>query len=247
MSSLRTHRVASAVLGETRLVRVYVPDRPRDLLILNDGQNVFTRPPTVGTLVKWRADEAAAAVAPQLAIVAIDHAERSRARDYLLYPNRIDRFARRPRGERYVAFVVDELFAWIARTYPSLATPGQLGIGGSSYGAVSALATVMLRPGAFDRLLVESPALYVADRRILDDARRVPAWPARVYVGCGTAESRSVEESRRVLEDAVTLAATLRSKGLGDDRLRVRIDEGAPHHEIAWAARLPAALRFLFD
>ena len=236
----------SAVLGETRLVRVYVPDRPRDLLLLNDGQNVFTRPLTVGSAVKWRADEAAAAVAPRLAIVAIDHTGRSRARDYLLYPNRIDRLARRPRGERYVAFVVDELLAWIARAYPALAAPRHLGIGGSSYGAVSALATVMLRPGTFDRLLVESPALYVADRRILDDATRVAAWPERIAIGCGTAESRSLDESRRVLEDALALAATFRSNGLGDDRLRVRVDDGARHHETAWAARLPAALRFLF-
>jgi len=238
--------VASVVLGETRLVRVYVPDRPRDLLLLNDGQNVFTRPLTVGSAVKWRADEAAAAVAPRLAIVAIDHTGRSRARDYLLYPDRIDRLARRPRGERYVAFVVDELLAWIARAYPALAVPRHLGIGGSSYGAVSALATVMLRPGTFDRLLVESPALYVADRRILDDATRVAAWPERIAIGCGTAESRSADESLRVLDDALALAATLRSKGLGDDRLRVRVDDGARHHESAWAARLPATLRFLF-
>jgi predicted alpha/beta superfamily hydrolase len=238
--------VASAVLGETRLVRVYVPDRPRDLLLLNDGQNVFTRPLTVGSAVKWRADEAAAAVAPRLAIVAIDHTGRSRARDYLLYPNRIDRLARRPRGERYVAFVVDELLAWIARAYPALATPRHLGIGGSSYGAVSALATAMLRPGTFDRLLVESPALYVADRRILDDATRVAAWPERIAIGCGTAESRSPDESRRVLDDALALAVTFRSKGLGDDRLRVRVDDGARHHESAWAGRLPATLSFLF-
>ena len=246
MSSLRTHRVASAVLGETRLVRAYVPDRPRDLLLLNDGQNVFTRPATVGSTAKWRADEAAAAVAPHLAIVSIDHADRSRARDYLLYPNRIDRLARRPRGDRYIAFIVEELLAWIARTYPAIAAPQHLGMGGSSYGAVSALATAMLRPGVFDRLLVESPALYVADRRILEDAKRAATWPERIAIGCGTAESRSPDVSRRVLDDAVALAATLRSNGLGDDRLRLRIDDGARHHESAWASRLPAALRFLF-
>ena len=227
-------------------MRALVPNEPRDLLILNDGQNVFTRPPTVGTPVKWRAEEAAAAVAPRLAIVAVDHAERSRARDYLLYPNRIDRLSQHPRGERYVAFVVDELLGWIARTYPALAPVRHLGIGGSSYGAVSALTTVMLRPGLFDRLLIESPALYVADRRILADARRVAGWPERIAIGCGTAESRSADESRRVLDDALALEATLRAKGLAADRLQVRIDEGGRHHESAWAARLPGALRFLF-
>ena len=68
----------------------------------------------------------------------------------------------------------------------------------------------------------------------------------RPEVGCGTAESRSPDVSRRVLDDAIALAATLRLNGLGDDRLRLRVDDGARHHESAWAARLPAALRFLF-
>lgn len=47
--------------------------------------------------------------------------------------------------------------------------------------------------------------------------------------------------------DALELAAALREKGLGPRRLRLLIEDGTTHHERHWAARLPAALRFLFS
>ncbi|CAN5188335.1 hypothetical protein BH18CHL2_BH18CHL2_04250 [soil metagenome] len=243
---LKTHRVASARLGVRRLVRVLMPKEPRAILVLNDGQNVFTRPVTVGATHRWRADEVAAVVAPRLAIVGIDHARGARAVDYLPYPNPRDPRALRPQGDRYTAFVVDELLGWLVRTYPRAAQATHLGIGGASYGAVSAMRTVMTRPGVFDRLLLESPSLWIAERRLLGDARAATVWPERVHLAIGTHESPWAEINRRAIADAVTLAETLREAGLGPDRLRVRVEEGARHSEIAWAARLPDALRFLF-
>ena len=38
----------------------------------------------------------------------------------------------------------------------------------------------------------------------------------------------------------------LRRAGLRDDRLLVKIDEGATHNEREWAKRFPEALEFLF-
>jgi predicted alpha/beta superfamily hydrolase len=243
--ALRTHRVPSRILHEVRLVRVLMPDDARAVLFLNDGQNLFTRPRTVGTPEKWRADEAARAV-PDLAIVGIDNAGPGRARDYLPYPNASDPLGRRPRGDRYADFIVDELLGWVARRYPQLARPRYVGIGGSSYGAVSALHTVLRRPGTFDRLLLESPSLFISGRRILDDVREAAALPQRVHLAMGTVEARAPDTSARVLQDALDLAALLRSKGFGPRRLRVQIEEGARHHERYWARRLPGALRFLF-
>ena len=42
------------------------------------------------------------------------------------------------------------------------------------------------------------------------------------------------------------LEHVLRRAGLREDRLRVRIDEGATHSEREWARRFPEALAFLF-
>lgn len=243
--TLRTHRVPSRILGEVRLVRVLMPERPRSVLFLNDGQNLFRTPRTVGTPERWRAEVAAQSV-PGLAIVGIDNAGRARARDYLPYPNPADPLGRRPRADRYVAFVVDELLGWVARRYPQLTRPRHVGIGGSSYGAVSALHIALRRPGTFDRLLLESPSLFIGARRLLDDARDASQLPPRIHLAIGTAESRDPAESARVLDDALDLGRILRDKGLGARRLHLHVEEGARHHERFWAGRLPGALRFLF-
>lgn len=243
--TLRTHRVPSAILREVRLVRVLMPSAPRAVLFLNDGQNLFTRPRTVGTPVKWRADEAVRAV-PDLAVVGIDNAGEGRARDYLPYPNASDPLGRRPRGDRYSDFIVEELFGWLARRYPALTRPKHVGIGGSSYGAVSALHTALRHAGAFDRLLLESPSLFIAGRRLLDDVREAASLPQRVHLAMGTTEARAPETSARVLQDAVDLATLLRGKGFGPRRLHFQVVEGGGHHERDWAGRLPGALRFLF-
>lgn len=243
--TLRTHRVPSRVLREVRLVRVLTPEHPRSVLFLNDGQNLFARPRYIGTPERWRADEAVLAV-PDLAIVGIDNAGRGRGRDYLPYPNPGDPLGRTPRGDRYSAFLVDELLGWFGSRYPQLTPPRHIGIGGSSYGAVSALHTVLTYPGTFDRLLLESPSLFIGGRRLLADVRDASELPRRVHLAMGTAESRDPGVSARVLQDALDLAALLRSKGLGARRLHVRVEVDARHHERYWAGRLAGALRFLF-
>ena len=243
--TLRTHRVPSDILREVRLVRVLMPDEPRAVLFLNDGQNLFTKTRTVGSLERWRAEEAAGLV-PGLAIVGIDNAGRHRGRDYLPYPNPGDPLGRRPQGDRYVAFVVDELLAWTARRYPQLARPRHVGIGGSSYGAVSALHAALSRPGIFDRLLLESPSLFIGGRRLLSDVRSSATLPGRIHLAIGTAESRDPATSARVLADALELSAILRAKGLGARRLHLHVVAGGRHREGDWAGRLPGALRSLF-
>ena len=245
MTTLRTHRVPSRILREVRLVRVLMPDEPSAVLFLNDGQNLFTRPRTVGTPEKWRADEAARCV-PGLAIVGIDNAGERRATDYLPYPNAADPLGRRPRGDRYSDFIVEELLGWVARRYPQLTRPRHVGLGGSSYGAVSALHTALRHAGAFDRLLLESPSLFISGRRLLDDVREAAVLPQRIHLAMGTAEARAPETSARVLQDAVDLATLLRSKGLGPRRLHLHVEQEGRHRERYWAGRLPGALRFLF-
>ena len=49
-----------------------------------------------------------------------------------------------------------------------------------------------------------------------------------------------------MVDDVRELAAILRRAGLDDHRLKLMIDEGATHHESAWARRFPEALSFLF-
>ena len=48
------------------------------------------------------------------------------------------------------------------------------------------------------------------------------------------------------MDDVRELEKVLHRAGLGADRLKVNIDEGATHTEAEWAKRFPEALTFLF-
>ena len=61
----------------------------------------------------------------------------------------------------------------------------------------------------------------------------------------GTKEAGSEDRDRQVVEDVRALDHILRRAGLREDRLLVRIDEGATHNEGEWAKRFPEALTFL--
>jgi predicted alpha/beta superfamily hydrolase len=109
------------------------------------------------------------------------------------------------------------------------------------------LYTQLAAPGAFGRLLIESPSLSVAKGKILEECRRSGTWPERMYVGMGTRELGNAEKDAKIVDGVRELEKILRAAGLTEQRLKVRIDEGAGHNEAAWAARFPEALEFLYS
>ena len=183
---------------------------------------------------------------PPILVVGIDHGEARRAREYLPVEDERNPFARRPIGRQYVDFVTREVVPFVERTYQVSRRTSARAFGGSSYGAVAALLAVLERPGTFGRLLIESPSLYVGNRIMLRKARRAPRWPARVYLGVGTAETSKADVNRETVENVRVLESLLKDAGLGPKRLKVVVQEGATHSENAWAGRFGEALTFLF-
>jgi len=217
---------------------------------MNDGQNLFD-PSRAFAGNTWRVPETVSRLVherriPPLYVVGIDHGEIRRAREYLPVEDERNPFARKPLGRQYMDFVTREVIPFIERTYDVSTRTSARGFGGSSYGAVSALLTVLERPGVFGRLLLESPSLYVGGRILIRRARRAPRWPARVYLGVGTQETSKPDVNRETVENVRSLESILHSAGLGPRRLKVVVKEGATHSEGAWADRLPEALAFLF-
>jgi enterochelin esterase-like enzyme len=220
------------------------------VLYLNDGQNLFEPSRAFGG-VTWGVAQTATALVergliPPLIIVGIDHGEVRRAREYLPVEDARNPLARRPLAAKYAAFVVDELMPRIERVFPVARGPSQTGFGGSSYGAVAALYTAMQYPGAFGRLLLESPSLYVGRGYLLRHARASRRWPQRIYVGVGTEETQRQDWNEETVSNVTKLVEHLRSAGLGPRRLRMVVETGARHSEEAWARRLSDALLFLF-
>ena len=254
---LQTHDLDSGYLGVRRRLTVWLPPRPRrpaprslPVLYLNDGQNLFDAARAFAGR-SWRVADTAAALVragriPPLLIVGIDHGGERRAAEYLPVEDLRNPDAGAPLGRRYADFVTREVMPFIDRRYAPARGATHTGFGGSSYGAVAALFTTLHRPGLFGRLLIESPSLYVGRGYMLRRAAAAGRGPSRIYLGVGTEETGEAEIDDETVANVRKLDALLRRRGLGDRRLRTVIESGASHSEGAWAARLPAALEFLY-
>jgi predicted alpha/beta superfamily hydrolase len=255
---LRLHEFHSRVFRNTRMLRVWLPpryDAPDNntrhypVLYLNDGQNLFDRA-TAFAGVEWRVDETAdrlirQEVIPPLIIVGIDNAQSGRIKEYLPYRSFHPPILR-PQGKRYPGFLMNEVMPFVCERYRIARGPENTGLGGASLGALISLYTVIERPGVFGRLLLESPSLFISNRRILKYSRRFRQWPAKVFLAIGTREAGREDKDKQVVEDVRELERSLRRAGLDESRWLVRIDEGATHNEGEWAKRFPDALSFLF-
>ncbi len=243
----------SKVFPAPRQLRILLPDgyraptnsnRRYPVLYLNDGQALFDVC-VVGLSHEWRVDETVGELVAQgklapLIVVGIDNGgRRLRAKEYLPY---VDRFLQPPepdpQGKRYPKFLLDEVIPFVESRYRIMPGAKNRVLGGASYGAGIALHTLIARPESFAGLLLESPSVYADDYHLLKDAKRVRAWPERVYIGTGTVNEpvRDSERLRQLIEDA----------GLTRARLWRVQQEGGAHSERWWAQRLPAALQFLF-
>lgn len=258
VGDLRLHECRSPSFRNTRMLRVWLPPGYEDrenqgrqypVLYLNDGQNLFDRV-TAYTGVEWQADETADRLIREgtlqpLVIVGIDNAHKERVREYLPYRS-LHPPVMRPLGRWYPDFLLQEVMPFLFERYRMARGPENTGLGGSSLGAVISLYTVMARPGVFGRLLLESPSLFISNRQLLKDARALRQWPEKVFLAIGTKESGNEDCDVEVVDDVRQLEHLLGRAGLREERLRVKIDEGASHNEAEWAKRFPEALQFLF-
>jgi enterochelin esterase-like enzyme len=253
--ALWLHELSSRIFGNTRLLRVWLPpdydgwgETRYPVLYLNDGQNLFD-PATAFAGVHWQVGETATRLIgerkiPPLIIVGIDNTK-NRGCEYIPYKSRDPRVLN-AKGKCYPDFLQREAMPLIEEHYSILKGPENTGLGGSSLGGLITLYTQLAAPGVFGRLLIESPSLFVAKRRTLEECRRFRGWPARTYLGTGTREVGHAEKDERIVGDVRELETILRAAGLDEQRLRVRIEENASHSESAWAARFPEALEFLY-
>src|SRR4029077_5380916 len=255
-ANLWLHELNSRIFGNTRLVRVWLPPdydgwgaTRYPVLYLNDGQNLFD-PATAFAGVHWQGGEAATRlIASQrirpLIIIGIDNTK-NRAQEYIPYKSKDPRVLN-AKGKCYPDFLQREVMPLIEERYPVLTGAENTGLGGSSLGGLITLYTQLAAPGVLGGLLIESPSFFGANRKILEESRRSRNWPSRLFMGMGTRETGNAEKDAKIVGDVRELETILREAGLDEQRLRVRVEEGASHTESAWAARFPEALEFLYS
>jgi predicted alpha/beta superfamily hydrolase len=256
--TMQLHEFRSHIFRNLRQLRVWLPpgyateqnrDRHYPVFYLNDGQNLFDRS-TSFTGVEWGAGQTADRLAREgkvspLILVGIDNARDDRMKEYLPYRS-LNPTVLRPLGKYYPDFLLYEIMPFICTHYRIARGPENTALGGSSLGALISLYTVIARPGIFGKLLLESPSLFVSNRRLLRESRDFRRWPEKIFMAIGTREAGREDKDRQVVEDVRNLELILRRAGLADERLKVNVVEGATHNEAEWARRFPQALTFLF-
>lgn len=229
-----------------RHVRAYAPhghthDRPRPVLWLFDGQNVFG---DAGSFSGgWHAHEALdryavlkKPVAP--VIVAIDHGSVKRIDE--LTPWRDGN--KGGHADEFLGWVVNDLMPLVHRSVGLRTAVESNVIGGSSLGGLAALYAHFKFPHAFGGVLSMSPSFWFAQRKIFPFvAAQSEPWRSKIYLDCGAREGRGM-----MLRHAHEMAEQLGRRGYGADRLMWRPDSKGTHSERHWRRRLPKALRFLF-
>src|SRR5208283_5705855 len=183
--NLWLHELRSRIFGNTRLLRVWLPPdydgwgaTRYPVLFLNDGQNLFD-PLTAFAGVHWHAGETAVRLIDELKIrpliiVGIDNTK-NRASEYIPYKSKDPRVLN-AKGKCYPEFLQREVMPLIEERYAVLRGPENSGLGGSSLGALITLYTQLAAPRVFGRALIESPSLFVANRKILEESSRFRSW-----------------------------------------------------------------------
>jgi predicted alpha/beta superfamily hydrolase len=254
----------SKTFRNIRNLRVWLPgnyfapvnrNKHYPVLYMQDGQNLFDEATAFDH--EWRVDETvefltgSMRIGPMI-VVGIDNAGGRRANEYLPYPDPDNKELGKPEsqdvhGKEYADFVIKEVMPFIQKKYRVALGPVNTGLGGSSYGGAVTLATVLTHPGVFGKVLIESPSLLIGERQLLKDAEKAMQFPQKMFLAIGSAEEADEKASAKDADAVRDLEKILRAKGLGPNRLKVVVEEGAHHNEGAWSKRLPDALLFLYS
>lgn len=236
----------SPQLNESRGYRVFLPRgyaqhtwRSYPVLYMHDGQNVFE----VGPFGSWNGATAVTnaqsfGAAREFIVVALDNGP-NRLRDYL---PPTDSLGGTGRGDAYLAYIRDTVKPFIDANYRTI--PSDSGIMGSSMGAVISLYATWDFTSTFTRGGLLSGAWQTCPN-YLARVRTTSMRPIRFWLDSGDSGTSSdnywlTYNLRDHFIEAVPPKASLNAA------LAHAVGYGQKHNEAAWAARLPAALAFLY-
>jgi predicted alpha/beta superfamily hydrolase len=233
-------------VGGIRLVRVYLPPgydaalTRYPVLLMWDGQNIFDDGPSYsgGWHVHRVVDAREAVGKPVPVVVGVDHGGVDRVRELSAWPLRD-------------TALLEPLLSWVKRhLLPVLHDRYRLGygaahwtVGGSSMGGLASLYAHFRHPEVFGSCMAMSPSLQVPGTALDDYIETRPRPPhSRIYLDVGGREARG-----HLAIMGWRVYRLLCRLGWGPGSLLWRPVKHGVHSERHWRARLPGALRFLYD
>lgn len=270
--NVETFELTSKVFGNTRTIRILLPpeyhdyknlDRQYPVLYLNDGLMVFD---SAGPGLRieeiifklYKENQL-----PPMIVVGIDNGActdkttneiADRANEFLPYPDAgfLPNHTYKPeppdpQGKKYPDFLINEVIPRLKQNYRIKSGQQNTAIGGFSYGGVSALYTVITKPGYFGKLILESTPLWIGPHyELIEDAKKSQQWPAKVYIAAGTNETDEEAFNNEGKKNQELLVSIIKKQS-PDTKIKLMREEGSTHGQDAWRNRLPAALIFLFE
>ncbi len=230
---------------KTRRVAALLPhdydrtDRHYPVLYLQDGQNLFDEYAPFGN---WGVDKKLAHMAERgygdIIIVAIDHAEEDRIKEFT--PSSNTRLGSGD-GKMYVRFLTEILKPHIDNHFRTLHDRQHTGIGGSSMGGLISIYAGLMYPEVYSKLMVFSPSLWVAPNIHFHSINLNNTLETKIYLYGGEAESvnmiPNLKRFRSALEDQGTGARL---------EFELNVDPYGQHNEARWGEEFPRAVEWLF-
>ena len=237
--------IYSPQLANERRILVHLPDdyahsgRHYPVVYMHDGQNLFD--PQTSFAGEWGVDDALAALRDQglaAIVVGIPNMGDRRLAEYSPFP---DARLGGGDGEDYLDFIAGTLKPLIDREFRTLPDRAHTGILGSSMGGLISLYGFFHQPEVFGFAGVMSPSLWFGRGAIFRYLEEAPFVPGRLHLCIGTREGQGMVQNAQLLREL------LQRRGYRPDQTLRYVEVEADHHESAWGARLPDALRFLLS
>lgn len=216
------------------------PDKHYPVLYMTDAQNLFGEGDGFGN---WKIDRSLTNLAREdkagVIIVAIDHGDEDRIREFSPYDN--------PRlgkglGSRFLRFLTETLKPHVDLHYRTRPDRLNTGLGGSSAGGLLSIYAALMFPQVFGRLMIFSPSLWISQKVYFDAIHFFEPFETRIYMYAGG------KEGPNMLPNFEQLQQTLKNQGFGYSRVKIHtsIDPAGEHTEEQWQKEFPKALKWLY-
>lgn len=232
-------------LDRQRTIRIYLPpgyaaSKQRfPVLYMHDGQNLFDE--ATSFLGEWGVDETLDALAKtrgfKLIVVGIDNGGEHRIHE--LSPWDSAKYGR-GEGRQYMGFIVDVVKPYMDRHYRTRPDRANTAIMGSSLGGLISHYAIYEYPQVFSKAAILSPAYWYAPPVFDFTAAHALSTDARIYLYAGG------KEGEEMLPDFKRMTLLIRSQGIKEKNISIRIDPDAQHNEAAWRREFPQAVSWLF-
>jgi len=238
--------VKAPPIGRKRRIAVLLPhdydktDKRYPVLYLQDGQNLLEYRSPFGN---WHVDQRLAELMERgmgdLIVVAIDHADADRIREFS--PPEVTEFGP-SLGKQYARYLVEDLKPYVDANFRTLLGRQHTGVGGSSMGGLISVYSGFIYPETFGRMMIFSPSLWLTPKIYFHAINFFNPFQTKIYLYAGG------NEGSNMVPNVQRLKAALQRKGLDGSKIefKISIDPEGEHNETKWGGEFPKAVEWLF-